>query len=319
MPRIVFMGTPQVAVPSLEALAAHPAADIVGVFSQTAKPVGRHRQPRPSPVQQAAERLGIAVATPEKAGNPEAMASLDEWRPDLIVVCAYGRILPTRVLERPPLGPYNLHFSLLPRWRGASPVQAAILAGDATTGVSLQRMVMELDAGAIAAETGPLPIHPGDTAETLAARLAEAAAGLIAEALPRLLAGDPALEEQDPAGVTTCGIIRKEQGAVHWERDDAAQIERQWRAYTPWPGSYGFLGGKRLELIRMEGGTPPAALLEPEPQPGTLLRDGWVAAREGFLRLVEVKPEGKRAMAIRDFLNGQPQALGMRLMPERPP
>ncbi|MCZ6552174.1 MAG: hypothetical protein O7A67_00100, partial [SAR324 cluster bacterium] len=107
--------------------------------------------------------------------------------------------------------------------------------------------------------------------------------------------------------------------AVHWERDDAAQIERQWRAYTPWPGSYGFLEGKRLEFVRMEGGTPPAALLEPEPQPGTLLRDGWVAAREGFLRLVEVKPEGKRAMAIRDFLNGQPQALGMRLTPERPP
>ena len=317
MPALVFMGTPEWAVPSLRAVAAYPGARLVGVFTQAAKPAGRHRQLRPSAVRAAAEALGVPVAAPAKAGDPEAMAALDAWRPDLIVVCAYGRILPTRVLEHPALGCFNLHFSLLPRWRGASPVQAALLAGDAVTGVTLQRMVKELDAGAVAAETPPLPITPGDTAGSLGARLAEAAARLIAEALPVLLTSQPTLREQDPAAVTHCGIIPKQAGAVHWARDDAARIDRQFRAYTPWPGCYGFLGGRRIEFTRLEAAA--AGTLPQEwhgAPPGTLLPGGWVPARAGHVRLIEVKPEGKRAMALDDFLRGQPHALGQRITPE---
>jgi methionyl-tRNA formyltransferase len=318
MPPIVFMGTPEWAVPSLRAVARHPEARLVGVFTQAAKPAGRGRRVRPTPVQSAAEALGVPTVAPEKAGDPEAMAALAAWRPALIVVCAYGRILPARVLEHPPLGCYNLHFSLLPRWRGASPVQAALLAGDETTGVSLQRMVRALDAGAIAAETPPMPIAPGDTAGTLGERLAGAAARLIAGALPMLLRGDPPLREQDPAAVTLCRILRKEDGAIHWERDDADHIRRQWRAYMPWPGSYGFLGKRRIEFTRLEVGELTAAPHErwPAAAPGTLLPEGWVPAREGFVRLLEVKPEGRRAMAFADFLRGQPRVLGMRLTAE---
>jgi methionyl-tRNA formyltransferase len=318
MPSIVFMGTPEWAVPSLRAVADFPGAALVGVFSQAAKPAGRHRQVRPSAIQAAAESLGVPVVTPTKAGDAGAMAALDAWRPDLIVVCAYGRILPTRVLDHPPLGCFNLHFSLLPRWRGASPVQAAILAGDPVTGVSLQRMVRELDAGAIAAETAPMPIAPEDTAETLGLRLADASARLIGETLPVLLAGNPPLRGQDPASVTHCGIVPKQAGAVHWDRDDAARIARQHRAYTPWPGCYGFLAGKRLEFTRMEAGEPPPDIraAAQDAEPGTLLAGGWVPARDGFVRLVEVKPEGKRAMPLADFLRGQPRAVGQRITPE---
>jgi methionyl-tRNA formyltransferase len=236
----------------------------------------------------------------------------------LIVVCAYGRILPLRVLEHPPLGCWNLHFSLLPRWRGASPVQSALLAGDASTGVSLQRMVQALDAGAIAAETPPLPILPDDNAASLGERLAAASAALLTEALPLLMPGRVLLREQDPARVTTCGIIRKEQGAVHWGRDDAARILRQWRAYSPWPGCFGYLEGRRIEFTRMEAGAPPEPSAARTAAPGTLLAGGWVPAREGFLRLVEVKPEGKRPMPVESFLNGSPKSVGMRFTPDSP-
>lgn len=308
---VVFMGSPETAVPSLRALAAHPRCRLAGVFTQADRPAGRGRRLRPSPVKAAAEVLGAPVLTPDKSGGPEAMAALDAWRPDLVVVCAYGRILPRRVLDRPPLGCWNLHFSLLPRWRGASPVQAALLAGDTATGVSLQRMVAELDAGAIAAETAPMPIAPDDTAATLSARLAEAAAALLSETLPALLDGDPPLREQDPAGVTHCGIVRKDDGRVDWAAEDAGAIERKVRAYTPWPGCFAFLGGRRLGLVRVEAaGAPP----EP-PAPGILLRDGRVPARAGAVRLLEVKPEGRGAMPWEAFRNGNPEAVGARLTP----
>jgi len=315
---VVFMGTPEWALPSLLALTQNPLVRVAGVFTQIAKPAGRNRRVRPSAVQEAAQALSLPVVTPEKAGDAEGMAALERWRPALIVVCAYGRILPLRVLEHPPLGCWNLHFSLLPRWRGASPVQSALLAGDASTGVSLQRMVQALDAGAIAAETRPLPILPEDNAATLGERLAAASAGLLTEALPLLFSGQPLLREQDPARVTTCGIILKEQGAVHWERDDAARILRQWRAYSPWPGCFGYLEGRRVEFTRMEAGEPSELSSFQTAAPGTLLAGGWVPACRGFLRLIEVKPEGKRPMPVASFLNGSPKSLGQRFSPASP-
>jgi methionyl-tRNA formyltransferase len=318
---VVFMGSPPAAVPSLRALAeAAPrhGARVAAVFSQPDRPVGRHRTPQPCAVKSAAEALGIAVHTPVLLQGPAGERALRDARPALVIVCAYGHILPRALLELPPLGCYNLHFSLLPRWRGASPVQAAILAGDGQTGVSLQRMAVELDAGEIAARSAPVTIAPDDTAESLALRLADVAASLVAEALPRLLARELPLTPQDPAGVTLCRTLRKEDGAVDWEAETAAAIERKVRAYTPWPGCHGFLAGKRLGLVRV-------ALAPPPPQaagapPGTILPGGVVATRAGGLRLLEVKPEGKGAMPWAAFVNGTPAAIGARLAaaPESP-
>ncbi len=320
MHRVVFLGSPEAAVPSLRALAAHPACSVTGVFTQPDRPAGRGRALKPSPVRQAAQALGLPVHTPERIRAPEALAALQACRPELLVACAYGQIFPQAVLALPPAGAFNLHFSLLPRWRGASPVQAAILAGDSATGVSLQKMVLELDAGPIAAESAPIAIASRDTAETLGARLAEAAAALLADALAGLFAG-PALRGQDAARATFCRTIEKKAGAVDWEAESAEEIERKARAFTPWPGCFAFLGRRRLGLVRLEVAPPPAEAMAAAPgtvfsaAPGTVLAGGLVPAREGWLRLLEVKPEGKGAMAFAAFLNGTPAALGARLAP----
>jgi methionyl-tRNA formyltransferase len=311
MTRAVFMGSPEMAVPSLEALAAYPGVRVVGVLSQPDRPAGRRRRLQPCPVRQAARRLGLATGTPEKAGSAEGLALLRQWAPELVVVCAYGQLLPAPVLDLPPLGSFNLHFSLLPRWRGASPVQAALLAGDAHTGVSLQRMVMALDAGPLVASTAPLPIAPTDTAETLGGRLAVAAGDLLTRALPLLLGGAPPEREQDEAGVTFCRTIKKAQGAVDFAQEDAAAIERKVRAYTPWPGCHVYAGARRLGLAQV-------AVLSANETPGpvgVLQADGSVQTRQGRLQLLVVKPEGKRAMPVADFINGMPQAVGLPLTP----
>ena len=319
--RIVFMGSPQAAVPALRVIAADPKVEVAAVFAQPERPVGRGRKLRPCPVVAEARAAGFALHTPERIREPEALAALEAARPDLIVVCAYGQILPERVLALPPLGAFNLHFSLLPRWRGASPVQAALLAGDSETGVSLQRMVLELDAGPIAAETEPMPIAPAETAETLTEKLALAAAGLLEASLPQMRAGTLPLREQDAAQATFCKTIRKEEGRIDWERATAVEVERRVRAYTPWPGCFSFLGPLRLGLEEVEL-APPAeeeTRQEPEPTPraglpcGTILAGGLVRCREGFVRLVRVKPAGKGAMPFAAFLNGTPSALGGRL------
>ncbi|HEX7929253.1 MAG TPA: methionyl-tRNA formyltransferase, partial [bacterium] len=248
------MGSPQWAVPSLQALvrsaATHRAA-VTGVFAQPDRRVGRHKALQPCPVAAAAESLGVPVFKPEKLRSVEGEAALRALAPHLVVVCAYGHILSQALLDLPKLGCFNLHFSLLPRWRGASPVQSAILVGDATTGVSLQRMVAALDAGPIAAESAPEPIRTDDTSETLGERLAEVSAHLVEATLPALLSGRSVLKSQDPARITLCRTFRKEDGAIDWAQESPEAIERRVRAFTPWPGCHGFVGGKRLGLLRV--------------------------------------------------------------------
>lgn len=316
--RVVFMGSPAWAVPSLDALArAAPAlgAEIVGVFSQPDKPAGRRRSLQACPVKTAAGVLGLPVFTPARIRAAEAQGELRRLAPDLIVVCAYGQIFPRAMLDLPPLGCYNLHFSRLPRWRGASPIQAAILAGDATTGVCLQRMVEALDAGPLAAQSAPVAIGPDDTAGTLGARLAGVSAALLRDALPRLLTGSVVLTPQDAAGVTTCRTLRKEDGAVDFATESARQLERRVRAYQPWPGCHCFLGARRIGLAGVEvaddaPGEPPTAS-----PPGVILPGGRVATAAGFIRLRRVTPEGKAPMTWEAFAHGNPQALGAKLTP----
>jgi methionyl-tRNA formyltransferase len=312
------MGSPQVALPVLRVLVESPLCDVAGVFAQPDRPVGRGRRMQPCPVAEEARAQGLPVHTPEKAGTPETLAVLREAEPDLLVVCAYGQILPASVLELPRRGSFNLHFSLLPRWRGASPVQAAILAGDGTTGVSLQKMVLELDAGPVVAETAPMPILPDDTGASLAERLSGAAADLLRDALPGLLEGDFSLKEQDAAQATFCRTIRKEAGRIDWEGATAGEIERKVRAYTPWPGCYSFLGDLRLGIGALQVVPQQDADAERHP-PGTFLKEGIVPAAQGWVRLVEVKPAGKGGMPLQAFLNGAPWAVGKRLTPEPQP
>lgn len=316
--RTVFLGSPATAVPSLQAAAAHPAVELVGVLTQPDRPAGRRRRLQASPVRIAAEALGLPVRTPERIGVADAVESLRAWRPELLVICAYGQLLSQAVLDLPPLGCYNLHFSLLPRWRGASPVQAAILAGDAATGVSLQRVVLALDAGPIAAESPPLAILPADTAGSLGDRLAQAAAQLLSQSLSALGGGAPSLHAQQPGEVTLCRTLRKTDGAIRWAAETAAEIERKVRAYTPWPGCHGYLGRRRLRLVRVSVAQGPA-LGSAQAEPGMLSPEGLVPAREGVVQLLDVQPQGKRVMTLAEFMRGNPQAAGLRLTEDPTP
>ena len=255
------------------------------------------------------------MRSPESLRTKAGLKELAEWAPDLLIVCAYGQILTRAVLDLPPLGCWNLHFSLLPRWRGASPVQAAILAGDAETGVSLQRMVEALDAGPLLASSAPTPIGAAETAEVLGTRLAGVAAEVLAGALPAILTGAAPLTPQDEARVTVCRKIGKGAGQVDWSRESAVQIVRKVRAFTPWPGCASYLGPLRLGLVRVEAAeAPPGGV--PGAVPGTIGADGRVPAAEGVVRLIEVKPEGRGVMAFAAFVNGHPEAVGARLTPE---
>ncbi len=250
----VFLGSPQWAVPSLRVLAEARALgiEVAGVLTQPDRPAGRGRRLQPCAVKAAALALGLPVLSPASLRGEAGFGELAELKPELAIVCAYGQILPRRVLDLPRLGCWNLHFSLLPRWRGASPVQAAILAGDEATGVSLQRMVEALDAGPLLAGSAPVAIGADETAEALGARLADVAARLLLGALPALLAGAPALTPQDEARATVCRKIDKGAGLVDWSREPAAEIVRKVRAYTPWPGCASYLGAARLGLVRVE-------------------------------------------------------------------
>jgi methionyl-tRNA formyltransferase len=320
MTRVVFLGSPQWAVPSLRSLSAAPdslSMAVVGVVTQPDRPAGRGRLMQPCAVKSAALALGLPVLSPISLRAEEGFRDLAGMSPDLAIVCAYGQILPRRVLDLPALGCWNLHFSLLPRWRGASPVQAAILAGDAETGVSLQRMVEALDAGPVAAKSAPVAIGADETAAELGGRLAELAAQVLRDSLPHLLRGTATVLPQDESQVTVCRKIDKRAGLVDWSRESATEIVRKVRAYTPWPGCASYLGQRGLGLVRVEQAPAGAGSELPVPSapPGTIAPGGLVRAAHGWVRLLEVKPEGRAVMSFAAFERGNPQAVGTRLAP----
>lgn len=244
--RVVFFGTPAFAVPSLEGLleAGH---EVPLVVTQPDRPVGRHAEPKPSPVASLSLARGIPVARPEKVrGNQELVELLRAARPDALAVVAYGRILPKEILELPRLSAVNVHASLLPRHRGASPVAAAILAGDRETGVATMRMEEELDAGPVYLERR-VAIGETETAGELSARLAALGGGLLVDTLRGLGAGRLTARPQE-GEPTFCRPIRREDGEVDWERT-GEDLARRLRAFTPWPGLYTFLGGERVKIL----------------------------------------------------------------------
>lgn len=300
--RLIFMGTPDFSVAALDALVAA-GHEILCVYSQPPRPAGRGKKPRPSPVQARAEALGLPVRHPVSLKGAEAQAEFAALGADLAVVVAYGLILPQAVLDAPARGCLNIHASLLPRWRGAAPIQRAIMAGDAATGVCIMQMEAGLDTGPVLLR-GSLPIGPEETAGSLHDRLAALGAELIVAALARLDGLAP--EAQPEAGLTYAAKIDKAEAKVDWGRS-AAEIDRQIRGLSPFPGAWAEIGGERVKLLlsAVAGGSGPAG--------AALDDDLTIACGTGAVRLLRLQRAGKGAMAAGDFLRGFPVAAGDRL------
>jgi methionyl-tRNA formyltransferase len=314
--RIIFMGTPDFAVPALVALRGDSAQaqgyEVVGVVTQPDRPSGRGKQLTPSPVKLVAQRAGLKILQPETLKNEAAMAELAALKPDLIIVAAFGQILRKNVLSLPPLGCINIHASLLPRWRGAAPVAAAIRAGDAETGVTLMLMDEGLDTGPMIARRA-VPITPRHSGGSLTAELAGLGAGLLLETLPAWLAGDIKPEPQDDRLATLAPRLKKEQGAIDWTQS-AIEIERQVRAFDPWPGT--FTEGLRgpFKILAVEAA--PDIIAPSHTEPGTVFKQQgkvYIASGQGVVRLRTVQPAGKKEMTAEAMLNGQPELVGARL------
>ncbi|BAK85012.1 methionyl-tRNA formyltransferase [Komagataeibacter medellinensis] len=308
--RLAFMGTPDFAVPALRAL--HQAGhEIVAVYSQPPRPAGRGKKLRPSPVQIAAEELGIPVRTPlSLRRNTEEHAHFRDLKLDAAVVAAYGLILPVEMLDAPRRGCLNIHASLLPRWRGAAPIQAAILAGDSESGVTIMQMDAGLDTGAMLLRDH-VALTPHTTATTLHDDLAAMGGRLIVEALRQPAhPGTP----QPETGVTYVQRLSREDGRIDWTAP-ATTIDRQIRALTPWPGTFTMLGGTVIKV-----GAAEIAPGHTQAPPGTVV-DGrlLVACGAGtLLRITRLQRPGRGMMAADDFLRGQPMASDTRLGMELP-
>jgi methionyl-tRNA formyltransferase len=308
MARIVFMGTPEFAIPTLLALDEH--HEVVGVVTQPDRKAGRGRRLIAPPVKEAALALGLPTMQPRALSEPEAMDQLTSWEPDLIVVAAFGQILKRSVLRLPPDGCLNVHASLLPRYRGASPIAAAILAGEEVTGVTIMRMDKGMDTGPILAQV-ECPIADDDTTATLSEKLARLGAELLVESLPAWLSGDLEAQPQDESQASYCRPLRKKDGYLDWS-ESAEYLERQVRAYDPWPGTYTSWQGRRLNVIRArawpkrEEPGRPGEVIELEPGVG-------VVTGQGILELLEVQLAGKRPMEAEVFARGQRDLVGSRL------
>jgi methionyl-tRNA formyltransferase len=312
--RVIFMGTPEFAVPSLRLLIERAAPgdlaqdmiEIVGVVTRVDKPSGRGRQVVSSPVKQLALEAGLPVFQPGPLRRAESLELLTSLRPDLIVVAAFGQILPPDIIHLPPRGCLNVHASLLPRHRGASPIAAAILAGDTETGVTIMRMDEGLDTGPILT-TRATPIGPDETTGELTARLAEIGADLLAATLPRWLAGEITPTPQDDSRATLTRLVRKEDGLLDWTQP-AELLARQVRACNPWPGAYTYWNGQQLKILRASVVDPGAAGAGKKPGGAYLLPEIGliVACGAGALALTVIQLQGKRAMPAADLLRGYP-------------
>jgi methionyl-tRNA formyltransferase len=309
MLRIAFAGTPAFALPALDALAASP-WQLVGVLTQPDRPAGRGRELAASPVKQRALALGLPVAQPARLRSPGEQQLLREFAPELLVVVAYGLILPPAALAIPRLGCLNIHGSLLPRWRGAAPVQRAVLAGDAETGVAIMHMDAGLDTGPVYAQRA-VPIAAQATSGELSEQLAQLGAQLLIDVIGSLASGGALALPQPAEGVTYAHKLEKREGQVDWTQP-AEAIARQVRGCNPWPVAETQLSGAQLRIWRAQvaEGTAPGTA------PGTvigLLGDALlVACGSGVLAISELQPAGKRRMPAAEFARARPLA-GVRL------
>ena len=305
--RLAFAGTPEFAVPHLAACRIAN-VELAAVYTQPDRPAGRGRKLSQSPVKQAALAAGLPVEQPESLKDAQAQARLRELDLDLLVVVAYGQILPRKVLALPRLGCWNVHASLLPRWRGAAPIQRALLAGDAETGVCLMQMEAGLDTGPVLLER-KTPIASDDTGGSLHDRLAVLGAAVLAEGLRRTLDGAalPATPQTDH-GLTYAHKLDKAEALLDWN-EPAQLLERKVRAFDPWPVAEANVAGERLRVWRAR--REPSALSGERPAPGGIIAAGRagidVACGDGVLRLFEVQRAGGRRLAVADYLNSRPE------------
>jgi methionyl-tRNA formyltransferase len=305
--RLIFMGTPEFAVPTLRAL--HQAGhEIVAVYTRAAKPAGRGMKLQPTPVEREARRLGITVLTPSTLNTPEAQQEFGAHHADVAVVVAYGMILPQAILDAPKFGCFNLHASLLPRWRGAAPINRAIMAGDAESGVMVMKMDAGLDTGDVAM-TERVAITDAMTAADLHDALAPLGAGLMVRAMGALERGDLRLTPQSDQGVTYATKIDKAEARIDWARP-ARAVLRHIHGLSPFPGAWCEMpieGEARVKILRCE-------LAEGFGTPGELLDDRLrVACKDGAIRILELQRAGKQPMKADEFLRGTPLRPPMRL------
>lgn len=314
--RVVFFGTPEFAVPSLLAIARSSPHELAGVVTQPDRPRGRGQRVSPPPVKSIAADLGLAILQPTRIRDAAFIDQIQRLQPDVAVVTAYGRILSADLLTVPRLGFINVHASLLPRWRGAAPVHRAILAGDDVTGITIMRVVEELDAGPMLLQTST-PIGVDETSQDLEARLATIGGGLLLRALHLLEAGAHTEVPQDPALVTYAPKIERADGVVDFRRR-ARELHDQIRGLHPWPLAAARLNGKRLRLIQSRVRTEAH-----QREPGTVMRiepdEIVVATGDEGLGLTRVQSDGRPAMAVRDYLNGHAISVGDRFTSDSRP
>ena len=307
------MGTPEFAVPTLESIVAA-GHEVVSVITQPDRPKGRRQELSPSPVKAAALRLGVPVYQPERIRRPESAAHLRELAPDLMVVVGYGQIIPQSIIDMAPLGIINVHGSLLPKYRGAAPIQWAILNGDAQTGVTIMKMDAGLDTGPMLTQA-TTPIASTDNAQTLHDRLAELGGELLVKTIPDFVAGKITQQPQPAEGVNYARKISKEDGLIDWSQPSQV-IWNRVRGFTPWPGAFThFPVESQPRLLKVW-----SAEVEPNLSgaPGTILRadkDVVVACGQQALRILQLQREGGRRMTAQEFLAGHPLAAGSRLGP----
>lgn len=310
------MGTPDFAVPVLNKLIE--TQEVVGVVTQPDRPAGRGKKLRPSPVKVVAEAAGIPVYQPKSLRSEKAAEPLRQWQPDLIVVAAFGQILRPHVLNLPPLGCLNVHASLLPRWRGAAPIQHAIMAGDAETGVTLMQMDVGLDTGAMFIQQA-IPIQPDETAASLHDRLTELGAVMIGAHLDDIMNGRILPTPQDDSLSTYAPMISKTDGELDWNKT-SAELDRHIRAMTPWPGAFTFWDGQLLKVLaaemvygRLPAGVPGQVVMMADTARLELAETAVVLTQDGGLALNHLQLAGKRALSSNDFLRGRPDLIGSQL------
>jgi methionyl-tRNA formyltransferase len=309
---LIFMGTAELSCASLAALLADARFRVAAVVTQPDKPKGRNLAPQPSPVKVLALQSQVPVLQPQRARDETFLAQLQSFAPDLIIVVAYGQILPPAILDLPRHGCLNVHTSLLPKYRGAAPIQWAIANGDSETGVTIMKMDPGLDTGPILSQRRT-PIDSGDDSQSLHDRLARLGADLLVQTIPGYLAGDLLPQPQPATGSTYAAKINKEDGRIIWSQP-ARQIWNRFRAFTPWPGAFTFYGAQdKAVLLKIRG----ARVVERPGVPGEILQ----ADREGIivgcgqqaLQITDLQREGGRALTAREFLAGHPLRVGEKL------
>lgn len=302
MAKIVFMGTPDFAVPTLKALLVH--HEVLAAVTQPDRPAGRRKQLRPSPVKRMAVAAGLPVFQPQRIRQSQAMDVLGQWDADFFVVAAFGQILPPAVLGLPKRAAVNVHASLLPRWRGAAPIQAAIRAGDAKSGITIMVMDAGLDTGPMLAKRS-IPIERDETGQSLHDKLAVLGAELLIETLPKYLAGKIEPQAQDESRASYAPRIKKEEGRIDWTQP-AVAIERLVRAFRPWPGAFTGWNSRRLAIHAGREGPGSAS-------PGQVIEQGGqiaIGAGAGLYYPTELQLAGKRRMPPGDLVNGYSDFVG---------